>query len=398
MTTTSSGTLYLPLLLNELKLQVYRIGFGVTSGPITRYPDIQTLHAGWYTDWGVALDPARPDGIEYMQMVRIHQKLACGEWRHPDRTACPYTRPLDYVFAPDTPTIQAVAQANPGALWAIGNEMDAVDFDGCVEYDVNNQCLRTIPLGQDEMTPDTYAQAYHDLYTVIKQADPSARIAIGGLIQATPQSLDWLTTAWNSYRKRYKKDMPVDVWNIHNFILTEEPDEARAQMVSDLSAAPNSDPGPTDHWIHIDHRIFDKQIRAMRQWMKARGQQRKPLIISEYGVLDWQCMKKNDDGVCIQDLNNEQVVQGFMLWTFDYFLNTKDCDLGYVDDECRLVQRWLWFSLDHVSSLPDGRLSYGANPYGSFYNSTTLEMRATAVKFRQYVEDHYVELSQWPKK
>jgi hypothetical protein len=395
-TIPEAGDIYLPLLLKESAQSTYRIGFGATTGPITRYPDIQTLQAGWYTDWGVTLDPARPNGIEYMQMVRIHQKLACGEWHQPDRTACPYAHPLDYVFTPDVGTIQAVAQANPGSLWAIGNEMDAVDFDGCVDYDADNQCLRTIPLGQDEMTPETYAHAYHELYAVIKTVDPSARVAIGGLIQATPSSLGWLTTAWNSYRKRYHADMPVDVWNIHNFILTEEAGKAVAQMAADTSAHPSLDEDPTADWAHINHKIFDQQIRAMRQWMKARGQQQKPLIISEYGVLYWQCMKKNDQNECIQDLNNEQVVQDFMVWTFNYFLNTKECDLGYADDECRLVQRWLWFSLDHVSSLPDGRLSYGANPHASLYNSTTLEMRATGLKFRQYVQEHYAELAQSP--
>ncbi|CAN5455872.1 hypothetical protein BH10CHL1_BH10CHL1_06250 [soil metagenome] len=394
--TPTPSAIYLPLVLNETALRPYRLGLGITNGPLTRYPDIQTLEAGWYTDWGVALDPARPNGIEYIQMVRVHQKLACGEWHHSDRDACPYAKPLDYVFTPDVATIQAVAQANPGSLWAIGNEMDALDFDGCVEYDIDGRCLRTIQLGQDEMTPETYARAYHDLYAIIKKVDPKARVAIGGLIQATPSSIGWLTTAWNSYRKRYNSDMPVDVWNIHNFILTEDTGEVVTQMAADQSTTLKWDGGPTDDWVHINHKIFDQQIRAMRQWMKARGQQRKPLIISEYGVLYWQCVKKNSNGECIQDLNNEQVVQDFMVWTFNYFLNTKDCDLGYKDDECRLVQRWLWFSLDHVSTLPDGRLSYGANPHGSLYNSTTLEMRPTGLKFRQYAQDHFAELAQLP--
>ena len=389
------STVYLPL-VTRMPPPAYRIGFGATNGPITRYLDIQTLQAGWYTDWGVTLQPPRPSGIEYMQMVRVHQKLACGEWHNADRLACPYARPLDYVFTPDIATIQAVAHANPGSLWAIGNEMDASDFDGCVEYDVDNRCIRSMALGQDEMTPETYARAYHELYQVIKTLDPTARIAIGGLIQATPSSLAWLTTAWNSYRKRYDATMPVDVWNIHNFILTEATGRASPRMAIDASAQASGDEGPTADWAHINQQLFDSQIRAMRQWMKARGQQHKPLIISEYGVLYWHCVKKNSENVCIQDLNNEQVVQEFMTWTFDYFLNTKDCDLGYADDECRLVQRWLWFSLDHVSSLPDGRLSYGANSHASLYNSTTLEMRATGLKFRHYVQDHYADLAQLP--
>ena len=35
-----------------------------------------------------------------------------------------------------------------------------------------------------------------------------------------------------------------------------------------------------------------------------------------------------------------------MIQTFDYFLNTKDCNLGYAADQCRLVQRWNWYSFN----------------------------------------------------
>ena len=93
--------------------------------------------------------------------------------------------------------------------------------------------------------------------------------------------------------------------------------------------------------------IFDEQIRAFRAWMKDRGQQNKPLIVSEYGVLYRH----------IAEADTAQEVQDFMINTFDYFLNTQDCSLGYAADQCRLVQRWNWYSFN------DNGQSNGFNPY-----------------------------------
>ena len=48
--------------------------------------------------------------------------------------------------------------------------------------------------------------AYHELYTLIKGADPTARLAIGGVIQATPLRLEYLTKVWNEYRAAVRTD------------------------------------------------------------------------------------------------------------------------------------------------------------------------------------------------
>ncbi|MCX6043599.1 MAG: hypothetical protein NT075_00690 [Chloroflexi bacterium] len=387
-----TNTVLLPFVANDFGVTAYRMGYGATTGPITRYPEIGSMKAGWYTDWGSSVNPARPGGMEYAQMIRVHQKLACGDYYNANRTACPYVQPPAYNFTPDQATIQAIAQANPGSIWLIGNEMDRLDFNACTLYE-GNVCKNFIPLGQDEISPNAYALAYHDLYTIVKAADPTARVAIGGLIQPTPLRLQWLTIAWDTYHSTYNEDMPVDIWNIHNFILREVKGEYGAEVPPGLPKNPTKGEYTKDDWTHIDHTIFDKQIRAMRQWMKDRGQQQKPLVVSEYGVLYSHCVKTVNK-VCTQDLGNEQVTQDFMLWTFDYFLNTKDCDLGYGDDDCRLVQRWLWFSLDHTATLENGTLSFGANPHASLYNSTNRQMLSAGQKFRQYVLDHFDQLAQ----
>jgi len=142
------------------------------------------------------------------RLCASHQDLTCplnseNAW---NRDVCPYAEPHSYQVKPSLTDIGAVAQAQPGALWLVGNEIDRRDwYRG----------------GQDEMLPELYATAYHDIYTAIKAADPTAQVAIGGLIQATPLRLAWLDRMWESYTQQYGTDMPVDVWNVHNFVLRE---------------------------------------------------------------------------------------------------------------------------------------------------------------------------------
>lgn len=354
--------IYLPLVTNLPPQISYRLGFGATSGPISKYPEIDSLKAGWYVDWQVRTRPVRPNQMEFVQMVRVHQRLTCqiGSADAHDRTKCPYAIPLDYVITPSLDTIAAAAQANPGALWLIGNEMDRRDWPGG---------------GQDETLPETYAIAYHDLYYFIKNVDPKARIALGGVIQATPLRLEYLTKVWNTYQQQYGTSMPVDVWNVHNFILKERAGDYGA----DIPPGSNALQGvvySTDR-THIDMAIFDQQIRAFRGWMKERGQQNKPLIVSEYGVLYWH------DG-----LEDPQLVQNFMIQTFDYFLNTKDCTIGYPADDCRLVQRWAWYSLD------DKGTTSGFNQYGALFDPITGRITGTGERYRTYSVTNMAKLAQ----
>ncbi|MCB0190152.1 MAG: hypothetical protein KDE31_38030, partial [Caldilineaceae bacterium] len=127
-----SPTLYLPIITNiftqtESLSLAERMGFGLTSAALAPYTDVTTLGAGWYLDWRVRETPEQPADMEYVQMVRIHQELSCGEWYHGDRGACPYTTPYNYRYRPDRGAIEAAAIANPGSLWLIGNEMDRKD-------------------------------------------------------------------------------------------------------------------------------------------------------------------------------------------------------------------------------------------------------------------------------
>jgi hypothetical protein len=396
-TNTISSTVFLPSIMDEYTQLAMRIGYGATNYPITRFPDIRSLNAGWYLDWSVNPAPVRPSGMEYAQLINVHQKLACGDVINGDRIACPYAQPLDYIYRPDQATIEAAARANLGNLWFIGNEMDRIDWFICDEFDAQGNCLpgKIRSAGQNEMLPETYAQAYHDLYTIIKTADPTARVGIGGVIQATPLRLQYLTIVWNTYKNLFGQDMPVDVWNVHNFILREEKNVYGAEIPPGLPGNPTIGSYIGNDCTHTDAATFDKQIRDFRQWMKDRGQQEKPLMVNEYGVLYAHIpLAPNDNnGNCKINFGDETVVDNFMLWSFDYFLNTKDCTLGYSADDCRLTQRWLWFALDSTYLNADGQLISGLNKYASLFNGTTLGVTKAGELFRQFVQSNLSELA-----
>lgn len=265
-----------------------RFGFGVVNSAVTSY-DVGRLHAGWYSDWRFSSAPLRPAGLEYYQMVRVRN------------------------YPPNWAALSAAVLANPGSVWMIGNEPDQT--------------------GQDNKTPEEYAPIYHEVYTFIKGLDPTAQIAVGGIVQPTPLRLQWLDRVLSAYQTTYGAKMPVDVWNIHNQILQEK----RGDWGCGIPPGITADAGRLyTVWDNASPTIFAQHMRDFRAWMAANGERNKPLIVSEYGVLMPSSYLPNGD----------QSVIDFMTATFDFMLSTTDDTLGFPLDENRLVQRWLWYSLD----------------------------------------------------
>ncbi len=387
---------YLPIIFYEYSsISPSRIGFGSGWRPIASYQDIRELNAGWYTNWGVSVNPSRPLGIQYVQMVRVHQKLTCEHFTTADRVQCPYASPPAYDRSPDDATIIAAARANPGSTWVIGNEIDRVDFEGG---------------GQDEILPEVYALAYHSTYNLIKSADPTAKVAIGGIIQFTPLREQYLNRIWDAYRAKYHTNMPVDVWNMHNFIGPEvcqmEPRNGVPTRICYGMAIPPGFSGTWEtlknglkvehaayfgeNWRVIHRETFAAQIRGMRKWMKDHGQDNKPLIITEYGVLwgslcpasEHPTQKARD--ACIAgfgqnyvNLEDPAVIHDFMLWTFDFFRTERDCSLTTYDD-CRLVQQWAWYGLEDAS--------WGFNPHAFLLNPANNRLSMAGQAYAAYVK------------
>ena len=275
-----------------------RLGAGSGVVPVTR--DIaDRLGFGWYLDWRLSPDGFRAPGLEYVPTIRFKE----GQ---------PST---------DRQALLAAVEALPGALWLIGNEPD-------VKW-------------QDNVRPDVYSRIYHDLYSLLKSLDPSCQVAIGGVSQPTPLRMRYLDSILDAYQVRYGEAMPVDVWNVHAFILREERDNWGVAIPPGMAEQTGRLYEIADH---DNITIFRQQLVDFRRWMKERGQQEKPLIVTEYGIL-----MPADYGF------SPQRVERFMLDTFEFFRTAADQSLGYPADGGRLVQRWCWYSL-FSEHYPTGNL------------------------------------------
>jgi len=261
---------------------------------------VASLQVGWYSDWLFSASPAQPqdDTLEYVQLLNVR------------------------TWPPDWTAVERAVKApvNRNAIWIIGNEPEGV-------YNQGNR------------TPAEYAHIYHEAYTNIKSWNQDAYIAIGGVIEPTPLRLRWIEETMAAYQTLYGVPMEVDVWNIHVQILQEKEGEWGAGIPAGIT--PN--PGEAREYSLEDCAsvpVFQTLVTEFRTWMWEHGQQRKRLIISEMGVL------QPSDYIAADKESGDRLIEQFMVEAFDWLLNAKDETIGCPDDENRLVQRWLWFSLN----------------------------------------------------
>ncbi|MCB0089134.1 MAG: hypothetical protein KDE54_14585 [Caldilineaceae bacterium] len=315
----------------------WRIGVGIPEKNPLYFP-WPAQRPGWYLNWSIGytvtrtlaqrMDPVRMEappeielGMDFYPMVRTPQGR----------------------LQPAPELLAQLAAANPGRTWLIGNEPD-------VEW-------------QDNATPEQYAYGYRCAYTVIKQSDPTAQIAIGGLSQVTPLRLIYLERLWRFYAKEFGQEMPVDVWNMHAFVLREEAESWGVRIPPGLEYITQGE--LWDVADHADLALVRGQIVAMRRWMQEHGQREKPLLISEYGIL-----------LTAAYGFDAPHVNAFMLDSFDLFNSLSDAEMGYPADDNRLVQRWVWFSTRYPL-YPAGNLFTG-------YDKPTAVMRT----LRDFLDAH----------
>lgn len=294
--TSESWRVFLPWISYDYLSPSNRLcRFGVGGSQSISSYKVNELKIGWYIDWTASPNPARPGGIDYMPMVRLEQ-----------------TGPDSYTYRPYASLLMDTIAARPGSTWLIGNEPDRKDW-------------------QDDLLPDVYARAYHDLYYLIKGTDPTARIAAGGIVQSTPLRLQYLDMVLASYEALYAEPMPVDVWNIHAFILREETGSWGADIPPGIDAN-QGELYEIDDNDNIE--IFKENIERFRRWMASNNYQNRPLIITEFGV-----QMPTDYGF------PPDRVKDFMDASFGYLLTATDAETGYPYDDHRLVQQWAWYSL-----------------------------------------------------
>ncbi|MFN8596702.1 MAG: CARDB domain-containing protein [Anaerolineae bacterium] len=311
-----------------------RFGVGVANNPITTYNYTQT-RAGWYINWGANATP--PNDLDFYHTLRVRQ----------DKLGSTYLP--TYVITPalnyDSNGLGAIVETNPGHIWIIGNEPERSYY-------------------QDETLPDMYAQVYHDAYVFIKAIDPTARVAIGGVIQPTPLRLQYLDKVLTAYQLKFGGAMPIDVWNVHMYILQEVAGSWGASIPVGISATLGVTYTPPQS---LDIGIFSSLVLDMRRWMKARGYQDTPLVITEYGVLFPLRMLNEGYGLTQTDIDR------FINDSITYLDIATDTSLGYPPDGYRLVQQAAFYSLDDDSVDDFGDYRWGSFIYNSTppYNSTS---------------------------
>jgi len=311
--------------------QRFGFNFSLDEGHSIADYDTAPLQAGWYLDYTYQNQATRQADMEYTPLIRARA------WQSDTFTE----------------TLQVAVAATPGTLWLVGNEPDRA--------------------GQDGLTPAEYARFYGETYRLLKQFDPTSRVAGGGLVQATPLRLRYLTMVLDEYQQQFGETMPVDVWNVHGFILPEN-------YVWGASIPPGLEQFASEgmQYLASDHDnmvIFAAQMRAFRQWMADHGYRDRPLLVSEYGIL-----------LAPRHGFTYTRVQQFLINSFNFFLSTTDDTLGDPADGNRLVQRWSWFSLNY----PPWDENTGQGFNGNLYNPTNFQIEALGQDFANFVTPHFV--------
>lgn len=285
--------------------------FGVNNLESATVGSLPDLGAGWYMNFTALSNPLRPEGIEYMPVIRFD----------------PAPGSPGYTYAPSGAALQQTIANNPGAKWLISNEPDSI--------------------WQDNLTPEVYARAYHELYHLIKTADPNAKIIAGSIIQATPVRLLYLDRVLTSYYQQFQTVLPTDGWSIHNYILNEvscayDPTNCWGADIPVGIDWPFGEIWGLRDTDRID--IFVERIVRFRQWMADRGYKGLPVYLTEYGVLmPPDFADENGQFFTLARVNT------FMNATYDYMLAATDPILGDPHDGYRLVQQWAWYSTTDVT-------------------------------------------------
>lgn len=274
-----------------------RLGLGVIHTTDQTGELRQQIDADWYLNWLAQPEPQTNN--QFVPMVRV---TAQGR------------------YTPNGDALQAAVEAQPGALWIIGNEPD----------------IET----QDNASPEAFAQAYHNAREAILAWDSTAQFALGAVGHVTPLRLAYLDSMLLYYRHRYDRAMPIDAWTIHIYILPEERDNWGIGIAVGFSQKRGILYTPEQH---IDVSEFERRLVAFRWWMAARGFREKPLYVTEYGLLLPQF--------------DAQTAADYLKATTEILLNTRDDEIGYPADDNRLVQSFAWFALKdtlfHTGTLID---------------------------------------------
>jgi len=269
------------------------------------------LGLGWYFNWswlpGDVSDPISGLSVEYMPLVGGY-----GPGVHPTISQIQSHVALYPDRYPD------------GTTWLIGNEI----------------------ILDDRRTPQQYAQDYHAFYYGLKGINPTYKVANTAIITSlyynspyfvgTP--IELCNAIRSAYQSLYNETWPVDVWNIHPYVWTQPTVQAELDNLS-------------------------SQISGFRDWMASVGEQDKPLIVTEYGLLN---------------LHPQDWMITYLRSSFEIMLSKGHAN-GMPSDEGRWVQRWAWFV--NNNALYQGSIQW---THCALYNGDTFDIRPLGQAYASY--------------
>ncbi len=298
--------------------------FGIATPFDFTADQLQYFNISAVLDWRLDNSIELPEGIEYIHVVRVS----------------------DALFQNQFDNLDVLITQNPGETWIIGNEPDRYYW-------------------QDSISPEKYAERYFLTAMKIRSFDPTAKLGFGTVVQPTPIRMRYLDRTLDALDLltggRETSLALIDIWSIHAFILNEHPFqwgagipvgffpyEAGDEFEEDWDDAIQI----TDYDDTYSIQIFMERITNFRYWLDQKGEQEKPLWISEYGSLFPPI--DPPDGPNYVNVSDEDT-SAFMLDSFDFLLSASDEPTGMPADDFHLVQRWFWYSLN------DHRYSFGGS-------------------------------------
>lgn len=208
--------------------------------------------------------------------------------------------------APIADELQASARSRPGSYWMIGNEPNEP--------------------GQDDVSPEDYAAVFHQYVSIIKGADPTARIVGPEILNfdttctgcaGFPSGHSWLDSFRRSYRSAFNTEPPIDIWSIHTYNL-------------DWERLPQ-----------VDYQAQIREIQAFRAYLDAVPALKSvPIWLTEFSVL-W-----GYDGIRWNDQNGTMIASPEGTLREDKLSAYLNQMVGWLQTHAKELnlQRWFLFS------------------------------------------------------
>lgn len=297
--------------------------FGIAAPYDFLVDDLNYFNIKSVLDWRLDNPIQLPEDIEYIHVVRLG----------------------DDTFQQNYEDLDAAIALNPGETWLIGNEPDRYYY-------------------QDSITAEVYAARYVQAAMKIRALDPTAKLGFGTVVQPTPIRMRYLDRALDAMDlitgDRDQTLSLIDIWSIHAFILNEDPFEWGAGIPVGFYPYNPEDTFEPDYYdaVKITNfadtysiNILRSRIINFRYWLSQKGEQEKPLWITEYGSLfppiNWVPP--------FHPTISDELTSDYMLDSFDFLLQSRNESTGFIEDDFHLVQRWFWYSLN------DHRYTFGGS-------------------------------------